>query len=93
MVDAKSPAMQQLWLDLAKKLAVDPYAQVRCPEKDDGIVQVQDVIAPDGIHFDRYLTCPICGARRTVSGIAAITNLRKDATDLSAARDSKHTYP
>jgi hypothetical protein len=50
------------WLRAAMELGRDPGARVLCPIKRDGYLQVRDAPYADGEMFDRYLTCPSCGA-------------------------------
>jgi hypothetical protein len=55
------------WLEAGKTLAVDPSARVRCPEKDDGFLTVNDVPFPgDPSTVERYLVCETCGARNVL---------------------------
>ncbi|MHA7627169.1 hypothetical protein [Corallococcus sp. M7] len=55
------------WIQAGKILAENPDAQVRCPEKADGFLSVQDVTAPtDPTRFERYLVCDVCGARNVM---------------------------
>jgi hypothetical protein len=51
------------WLEAGRILAADPAAVVRCPERDDGVLQVHDEVAPGGDTIERYMVCEACGAR------------------------------
>ncbi|MFO0588692.1 MAG: hypothetical protein U0441_14175 [Polyangiaceae bacterium] len=52
------------WIEAGKILAQDPTSEVRCPERDDGVLRVQDVpIAGEPKRMERYLVCDTCGAR------------------------------
>jgi hypothetical protein len=52
------------WIEAARVLGVDPQARVRCPARDDGDLTILDVpYDADPSRFERYLTCPTCGAR------------------------------
>jgi hypothetical protein len=51
------------WIAAGSVLASDPSATVRCPERDDGVLLVRDVLATDGLHVtERFLVCATCGA-------------------------------
>lgn len=50
------------WIEAAKILASDPSQIVRCPERDDGVLLVQDVVSSDSTRMERYLRCEACGA-------------------------------
>ncbi len=50
------------WIAAGRILSSDPAAVVRCPERDDGVLLVHDVAAPDGSVLERYLVCQSCGA-------------------------------
>ncbi|MBN9681372.1 MULTISPECIES: hypothetical protein [unclassified Corallococcus] len=55
------------WIQAGKILAVNPDAQVRCPEKGDGFLTVHDETAPTTpTRFERYLVCDVCGARNVM---------------------------
>ena len=55
------------WLEAAKVLAADPRREVRCPENDDGFLAVHDEVAvADPTMMERYLICPVCGARNVL---------------------------
>ncbi|GMU02761.1 hypothetical protein KH5H1_68810 [Corallococcus caeni] len=47
--------------------AENPEAQVRCPEKGDGLLIVHDeAFSKDPARFERYLVCDACGARNVM---------------------------
>lgn len=50
------------WIEAARILASDPSQVVRCPDRDDGVLLVQDVVASDPTRMERYLRCEACGA-------------------------------
>lgn len=39
---------------------------VRCPERDDGFLAVQDDALPGARRIERYLVCEVCGARNVI---------------------------
>jgi hypothetical protein len=50
------------WVAAAKILAVDPSAEVRCPENDDDVLVVVDQpSAEDPERIERILKCKSCG--------------------------------
>jgi hypothetical protein len=57
-------ALQQKWLDIAKALAADPDATIRCPKCEDADLEVVDATVPgyDGV-YERHVWCSACGAR------------------------------
>lgn len=69
MTDKELPT----WNDAAKILALNPRAQVSCPTKGDGDLVVFDVRYKDQ-YIDRYLVCPVCGARNIIT--IKISNIR-----------------
>jgi hypothetical protein len=54
------------WVEAGKALAIDSSARIRCPERDDGVLQVRDVPTPDGTMMERYMTCDTCGAQNVI---------------------------
>jgi hypothetical protein len=61
-----SPAARR-WIEAAKRLAEDPTAVVRCPERDDGVLLVRDVrTTVDPTRGERYLVCETCGAQNVM---------------------------
>jgi DNA-directed RNA polymerase subunit RPC12/RpoP len=55
------------WVEAGKILAADPSAKVRCPQCGGGVLEVEDVGNPvNSDEFERYLRCPICGARNVL---------------------------
>jgi len=50
------------WIEAAKVLASDPSQIVRCPDRDDGVLIVEDVVSSDPTRMERYLRCETCGA-------------------------------
>lgn len=62
MADSMSD-MRRQWISAGSVLAVDPRAQVLCPNCRTAVLEVEDVPAnEDGSIFARYLRCPHCGA-------------------------------
>ncbi len=55
------------WIEAGKILAVDPAAQVVCPVCEGAYLVVTDVGWNDGLHMDRHMQCPHCGARNVLS--------------------------
>lgn len=55
------------WIEAGKTLAVDPSAQVMCPVCGKGYLVVTDVPWKDGLHLDRHMQCPDCGARNVLT--------------------------
>jgi hypothetical protein len=49
------------WVDAVNRLNEDPNAKVICPVKGDANLQFMDAPFPGG--FERYIYCPVCGAR------------------------------
>lgn len=54
------------WIDAGRILAQDPSAKVVCPECDTGVLMVQDGYAPDGVRFERWMRCNVCGHANTM---------------------------
>jgi hypothetical protein len=62
------------WVAAGKALAADPEAKVRCPERDDGLLRVEDVPFPnDATLIERHLVCEVCGARNVIRMRASST--------------------
>lgn len=55
------------WIEAGKRLAVDPTAEVVCPVCQGANLMVTDVLWKDGIHLDRHIQCPECGARNVLT--------------------------
>lgn len=53
------------WIEAAKQLVENQYAQVLCPECGMGFLGIEDNQV-DETHFERHLKCPNCGAHETV---------------------------
>jgi len=55
------------WMEAAKILIQAPSAQVRCPIRDDGVLNVTDhVFADDNTLMERHLVCEHCGAKNVI---------------------------
>lgn len=65
------------WIAAAAALAQDAGAKVSCPACGGADLEVIEVTWPDGSHVDRYLSCPRCGARNTMT-IVSPTQTNKD---------------
>ncbi len=60
-------ATRHKWLEAGKLLAVNASGVVRCPERDDGVLRVRDVVCEaDPTMMERYLVCETCGARNVL---------------------------
>jgi DNA-directed RNA polymerase subunit RPC12/RpoP len=58
---------RQRWLEALRVLASNPKAAVRCPEQNDAVLEVHDVvIEASPTMIERYLVCPACGARNII---------------------------
>jgi len=56
-------AKVEKWTAAAKILGVDPSQIVRCPERDDGVLVVHDVVFErDPTMMERWLICDTCHA-------------------------------
>jgi ribosomal protein S27E len=53
------------WIEAAKQLVENQYAQVLCPDCGLGFLVVDDNRV-DESHFERHLKCSNCGAHETV---------------------------
>jgi hypothetical protein len=55
------------WIEAARILTADPSAIVRCPENDDGILIVTDVVSVvDPNIIERHLICDKCRERNVI---------------------------
>jgi hypothetical protein len=55
---------EERWIEAGKILAKDPAARVRCPERCDGVLTVEDsLMIGDHTLIERRLVCDRCGAR------------------------------
>jgi hypothetical protein len=59
---------RELWIEAGIAIAKDPRILVRCPEKDDAILEVWDTEVEwnPGIRIERHMRCPNCGAYEVV---------------------------
>ncbi len=55
------------WLEAGKTLASDPNVQVRCRTCEVDHLIVTDAAWNDGVHLDRHMQCPKCGARNVLT--------------------------
>lgn len=53
------------WIEAAKQLTENPYAQVLCPECGLAFLSVEDKQVDDS-HFERHFKCSNCGSHETV---------------------------
>ena len=53
------------WIDAAKVLTDNPYAQIACPNCGLAFLKVRDSVL-DSTHIDRHIFCPECGAAESI---------------------------
>lgn len=57
--------LRELWIDAAKRLAVDPTAKVLCPKCKFYMLDVRDEEVSES-HIERVLTCPECNVSEAI---------------------------
>ncbi len=68
MCSSGSPRLErQRWIEAGNRLAIDRDAKVSCPRCDGTYLEITDVPWKDGVHLDRYMQCPQCGARNVLT--------------------------
>ncbi len=59
--------VRRRWIEAGNRLAIDRNAKVSCPSCSGAYLETTDVSWKDGVHLDRHMQCPQCGARNVLT--------------------------